>query len=104
MKYSVIVFDSQETLQPPTIRDLRDYGLDLGKEVNQAALVWNENDFRRESNVFLPIDTSGETVFYTMSVYFLAAKVTKTRYTLTGALLATLAGTVASVVLTRMMV
>ena len=39
-----------------------------------------------------------ETVFYTMSVYFLAAKVTKTRYTLTGALLATLAGTVASVV------
>ena len=44
-----------------------------------------------------------ETVFYTMSVYFLAAKVTKTRYTLTGALLATLAGTVASVALTRMM-
>ena len=40
-----------------------------------------------------------ETVFYTMSVYFLAAKVTKTRYTLSGALLATLAGTVASVVL-----
>ena len=40
-----------------------------------------------------------ETVFYTMSVYFLAAKVTKTRYTLTGALLATLAGTVASVFL-----
>lgn len=44
-----------------------------------------------------------ETVFYTMSVYFLAAKVTKTRYTLAGALLATLAGTVASVVLTMMM-
>ncbi|MCM1188967.1 MAG: spore maturation protein [bacterium] len=40
-----------------------------------------------------------ETVFYTMSVYFLAAKVTKTRYTLAGALLATLAGTAASVVL-----
>ena len=45
-----------------------------------------------------------ETVFYTMSVYFLAAKVTKTRFTLAGALLATLAGTVASVVLTRMLV
>ena len=28
-----------------------------------------------------------ETVFYTMSVYFMAAKVTKTRYTLAGALL-----------------
>lgn len=45
-----------------------------------------------------------ETVFYTMSVYFLAAKVSKTRYTLTGALLATLAGTVASVVLAGWMV
>ena len=45
-----------------------------------------------------------ETVFYTMSVYVLAAKVTKTRYTLAGALLATLAGTVASVVLAGWMV
>ncbi len=40
-----------------------------------------------------------ETVFYTMSVYFLAAGVTKTRYTLMGALLSTLAGTAASVIL-----
>lgn len=40
-----------------------------------------------------------ETVFYTMSVYYLAAKVTKTRYTLKGALLATLAGTIASIYL-----
>lgn len=40
-----------------------------------------------------------ETIFYTMSVYFLAAKVTKTRYTLKGALLSTLAGIAASVVL-----
>ena len=45
-----------------------------------------------------------ETVFYTMSVYFLAAKVTKTRYTLKGALLATLAGTVASVILAGILV
>lgn len=44
-----------------------------------------------------------ETVFYTMSVYFLAAKVTKTRYTLKGALLATLAGTAASIVIAGMM-
>ena len=42
-----------------------------------------------------------ETIFYTMSVYFLAAKVKKTRYTLTGALLATLAGIIASVWLAR---
>lgn len=44
-----------------------------------------------------------ETIFYTMSVYFIAAKVTKTRYTLAGALLSTLAGIAASVVLAGMM-
>lgn len=44
-----------------------------------------------------------ETIFYTMSVYFIAAKVKKTRYTLTGALLATFAGIVASVWLVAMM-
>lgn len=38
-----------------------------------------------------------ETIFYTMSIYFMAAKVKKTRYTLAGALLATLAGIIASV-------
>ncbi|MDD7148634.1 MAG: spore maturation protein [Lachnospiraceae bacterium] len=45
-----------------------------------------------------------ETVFYTMSVYFMAAKVTKTRFTLTGALLSTLAGIMASVLLAQGMV
>lgn len=44
-----------------------------------------------------------ETIFYTMSVYFMTAKVTKSRYTLTGALLATFAGLAASVIITRMM-
>ena len=44
-----------------------------------------------------------ETIFYTMSVYFLAAKVTKTRYTLTGALLSTLTGIAASVLLAGIM-
>lgn len=43
-----------------------------------------------------------ETIFYTMSVYFMAAGVKKTRYTLAGALTATLAGIVASVVLTNL--
>ena len=38
-----------------------------------------------------------ETIFYTMSVYFMSAKVKKTRYTLAGALIATFAGLVASV-------
>lgn len=38
-----------------------------------------------------------ETIFYTMSVYFMAVKVKKTRYTLAGAIVATLAGIVASV-------
>lgn len=44
-----------------------------------------------------------ETIFYTMSVYFMAAKVTKTRYTLKGALLSTIAGLFASVILAGMM-
>ena len=44
-----------------------------------------------------------ETIFYTMSVYFIAAKVTKTRYTLAGALIATFAGVFASVILAGMM-
>ena len=46
--------------------------------------------------------SSTETIFYTMSVYFLAAKVTKTQYTLAGALFATFAGIAASVVLAGM--
>lgn len=44
-----------------------------------------------------------ETIFYTMSVYFLEAKVTKTRWTLTGALVCTIAGIIASVVIAGMM-
>lgn len=44
-----------------------------------------------------------ETIFYTMSVYFLAAKVTKTRYTLAGALFSSLVGLLASVILTGLL-
>lgn len=40
-----------------------------------------------------------EAVFYTMSVYFLTAKIKKTRYTLPGALFATFAGVMASLLL-----
>lgn len=40
-----------------------------------------------------------ETIFYTMSVYFMTAKVTKTRYTLAGALFATLIGIIVSTLL-----
>lgn len=43
--------------------------------------------------------SSTETIFYTMSVYFLSVRVKKTRYTLAGALTATIAGTAASVFL-----
>lgn len=44
-----------------------------------------------------------ETIFYTVSVYFIAAGVNKTRYTIPGALIATLTGIAASVVLAGMM-
>jgi spore maturation protein B len=43
--------------------------------------------------------SSTETIFYTMSIYFMSVKVKKTRYTLAGALLASLAGILASVIL-----
>lgn len=46
--------------------------------------------------------SSTETIFYTMAVYFMAAGVKKTRYTLAGALVATLVGTIASVVITKL--
>lgn len=44
-----------------------------------------------------------ETIFYTMSVYYMAAKVKKTRWTLAGALVATFAGVVASILLVNLM-
>lgn len=47
--------------------------------------------------------SSTETIFYTMSIYFVTAKVAKTRYTLFGALLASLAGMISSVFLAGMM-
>ena len=40
-----------------------------------------------------------ETIFYTMSVYFMSVKIKKTRYTLPGALIATLAGVIMSLLL-----
>lgn len=45
------------------------------------------------------LESCTETVFYTMSVYFMTAKVTKTRWTLAGALVATVGGIAASIVL-----
>lgn len=40
-----------------------------------------------------------ETIFYTMSVYFLAAKVTKTKWTLAGALLSMTSGLIMSIIM-----
>ncbi|MCL2372878.1 MAG: spore maturation protein [Defluviitaleaceae bacterium] len=45
--------------------------------------------------------SSTETVFYTMSIYFMSVKVTKTRFTLAGALLANFAGIMLSLAITR---
>lgn len=42
---------------------------------------------------------STETIFYTMSVYFLSVGVTKTRFTLPGALLCTLSGIIMSIII-----
>jgi spore maturation protein B len=43
-----------------------------------------------------------ETVFYTMSVYYITAKVTRTRWTLAGAILTTIVGTIASIILANL--
>ncbi len=42
-----------------------------------------------------------ETVFYTMSVYFMSVKITKTRYTLSAALIANFVGVIASLYITK---
>lgn len=44
-----------------------------------------------------------ETIFYTMSVYYMAARVTKTKWTLSGALISTAAGVAASIFIARIM-
>jgi spore maturation protein B len=48
------------------------------------------------------ISSSTETIFYTLAVYFMAAGVKKTRYTLIGCLLATFTGITASVIITNL--
>lgn len=48
--------------------------------------------------------SSTETIFYTMSVYFMTANVNKSRWTLAGALIATAAGVAVSVALAGIMV
>ena len=63
-------------------------------------------EFRTDSRIGLIASISlccTETIFYTMSVYFMTAKVRHSRYTLAGALLATFAGLAASVVLADLM-
>jgi spore maturation protein B len=44
-----------------------------------------------------------ETVFYTMSVYFMSVKITKARYTLAGALIANFVGVAASLMITNIL-
>lgn len=44
-----------------------------------------------------------ETVIYTITIYYMSIQIKKTRWTLPGAMVATMAGTIASVVITRMM-
>lgn len=47
--------------------------------------------------------SSTETIFYTMSLYFVTSGIKKTRYTLAGCLIATLAGIIASIFLAGFM-
>ena len=45
--------------------------------------------------------SSTETIFYTVSLYFVTAEIKKTRYTLAGCLIATLSGIIASIMLAK---
>jgi len=63
--------------------------LDIFKEYGPDSLVGN----------MVSIMGCTETVFYTMSVYFMSAHIRKTRWTLPGALVATAAGIAASIFL-----
>lgn len=47
--------------------------------------------------------SSTETIFYTMSLYFVTAGIKKTRYTLAGCVVSTISGIIASVVLANYM-
>ncbi len=47
--------------------------------------------------------SSTETVFYTMSIYFMSINITKTKYTLQGALIANLAGVISALYITNLM-
>lgn len=47
--------------------------------------------------------SSTETIFYTMSVYFMSVKITKTRFTLAGALIANISGVIISLLLTQIL-
>ena len=47
--------------------------------------------------------SSTETIFYTMSLYFVTAGIKKTRYTMAGCLVATISGIIASVILAAYM-
>ncbi|MDF2842138.1 MAG: putative rane protein [Herbinix sp.] len=48
------------------------------------------------------IMSSTETIFYTLAVYFMAAGVKKTRYTLIGCLIASISGIAASTIITNL--
>lgn len=68
--------------------------LDIFKEYGPDSLV---------GNMVSVMMGCTETIFYTMSVYFMSAGIRKTRWTLPGALVATAAGIGASIVLAGMM-
>lgn len=68
--------------------------LDLFKEYGTDSLIGKIGSLMLSST---------ETIFYTMSLYFLTSGIKKTRYTLVGCLIATLAGIVASVILAGFM-
>lgn len=56
-----------------------------------------------ESQIVAVMIGSTETVLYTMSVYFMAVNIQKTRWTLQGAVIATVAGIIASILIVTLL-
>ena len=73
----------------------------LGESIELCPFLLHRGNQSQTGKSISPLDTIPGTCFYTMSVCYLAAKVTKTRYTLPSVLLSLTASAVMSLLLAR---
>jgi len=93
------VFGFPEEALPLTLMRLVSSAAATGLQLDIYATYGPDSFIGRFVSVMM---SSTETVFYTFSVYFLHVGITKTRYTLSGAILANIVSIVASLIITVM--